>query len=272
MTGFAGGFAAEINLSCKIGVMTLAGWVVLIAVIVVLLIWLAREHPFAGEFEDPVARAPRRARGEVEGGESEAASSADSRLVQAAAEALATEGNPNDNTESSTDTFSAERRAAPAGASEEEEDATNEASVPLETPQPFRGGNGQYGRKEEVCRQVLEEIYGLPFPKVRPDFLKNRRTGRNLELDGYCHAVRVGFEFNGAQHYAYPNIFHKNSQEFMRQVQRDNYKYKLCKRLGIHLIVIPHDVPAGQIRDFITAQLPQKGRGVIYVNPKSSNP
>lgn len=149
------------------------------------------------------------------------------------------------------------------------ENTTNEESVSLETPKSFHGG-GQSSPKEEICRKVLEEIYGLPFPKVRPAFLKNVDTGRNLELDGYCHEIRVGFEFNGAQHYTYPNSYHKNSQEFMRQVRRDNYKYRLCKRLGIHLIVVPHDVPPAQIRDFIIRQLPQKGRGVIYVNPKSS--
>jgi len=205
----------------------------------------------------------------------------DDTVARVAANALGTEENGE---EGSVGTFSTEPRVQnfdaeshihesrhlpdenPARVPDASEE-TNEASISLETPLPYKG-NGQSSRKEEICRKVLEEIYGLPFPKVRPDFLKNPETGRNLELDGYCHQLRLGFEFNGAQHYVYPNNFHKSTEEFLHQVHRDNFKYKFCKRQGIHLIVVPQDIPASQIRDFIMSQLPQKGRGVTYVNSK----
>ena len=38
---------------------------------------------------------------------------------------------------------------------------------------------------ERICREYLEQIFGCPFPKVRPDWLFNSE-GNRAELDGYC--------------------------------------------------------------------------------------
>ena len=43
--------------------------------------------------------------------------------------------------------------------------------------------NKSESKGEIECRRYLETIFQVPFPKARPDFLKNPVTGNNLELD-----------------------------------------------------------------------------------------
>lgn len=76
----------------------------------------------------------------------------------------------------------------------------------------------------------------------RPDYLKNQETGKNLEIDAYHPESKIGIEYNGIQHYIYPNIFHKSREEFDKCVQRDKLKYQLAKENGIKLIVIPYHI------------------------------
>lgn len=111
-------------------------------------------------------------------------------------------------------------------------------------------------RGENICRQFMERYYGKPFKNTRPDFLKNPLTNRNLELDGYNAELALAFEYNGVQHYRFPNYFHKNEEEFDQQLRRDNYKKDVCNQAGVYLINIPYLVPHAQIPDYIKALLP----------------
>ena len=38
---------------------------------------------------------------------------------------------------------------------------------------------------ENECKKIIETLTGKKFYKVRPDFLRNPKTGHNLELDCY---------------------------------------------------------------------------------------
>jgi hypothetical protein len=111
-------------------------------------------------------------------------------------------------------------------------------------------------KREDICREVFESIYQKPFKSCRPHFLKNPRTGRNLELDGYNEELGIAFEHNGRQHYEYPNTFHKTKQDFYDQHYRDQYKRKACDDNDVYLIVIPFHVPEKDIRQFIISKLP----------------
>jgi len=110
-------------------------------------------------------------------------------------------------------------------------------------------------KREEICRKILEDHFDDYFPSVRPNFLKNPKTGRPLELDGYNAGLNIAFEHNGKQHYVYPNIFHKTKEDYLKQVNRDHFKSKRCVELGINLITIPYSVPEKDIKDYILAQL-----------------
>jgi hypothetical protein len=140
-----------------------------------------------------------------------------------------------------------------------------EYDEPLKSPRSLALGNfkcyknAKMSKGEALCKQVIEEIYGAPFYCVRPDFLKNPETGRNLELDLYNDFYKVGVEYEGIQHSVYPNIFHKTREEFLNQVRRDEYKRKTCDEHGIYLITVPHNVKLeySEIKKYIEYYLPE---------------
>ena len=109
--------------------------------------------------------------------------------------------------------------------------------------------------REEKCRDIFESLTGKAYPSVRPDFLKNPDTNRNLELDGYCEELKSAFEYQGSQHYKYPNRYHKTQDEFLEQVKRDEFKVQRCKEEGINLIVIPFNLTDEELYDFIKFHL-----------------
>lgn len=108
---------------------------------------------------------------------------------------------------------------------------------------------------ERITRRVFEHLFGKPFVRVRPDFLKNPETGRNLELDGFNEELKVAFEYNGIQHYHYPSKFAKNEEEFKKQLRRDEFKFETCNRLGIYLVVVPYSVKHENILHYIWHKL-----------------
>lgn len=113
-------------------------------------------------------------------------------------------------------------------------------------------------KTEEMCRDIIQEIYHAPFPSIRPDFLKSPKTKRNLELDCYNSNLKIALEYNGAQHYKYSPHFHKSKKDFYSQVHRDDWKRKKCKELGIILIEIPYWVSPPDLKQFITSELRKK--------------
>lgn len=103
--------------------------------------------------------------------------------------------------------------------------------------------NKNLSKGEQLCRQVIQDIYGVPFYCVRPIFLKNPETGRNLELDLYNDDLKLAIEYNGQSHYVFPNNFHKTEEEFINQVRRDQFKLEMCDKNGIYLITVPYHIP-----------------------------
>lgn len=111
---------------------------------------------------------------------------------------------------------------------------------------------------EEQCRFVFEDIFkGFEFKKIRPNWLKNPTTNRNMELDGYNETLKLAFEYNGYQHYIFPNKFHRRREDFLAQKERDLLKLELCNRAGIYLLTIPYNVPLRHLRSFIKRYLPR---------------
>lgn len=108
--------------------------------------------------------------------------------------------------------------------------------------------------KEEECRKIFEDKFGLPFKKIRHPDIVNPDTGELLELDGYNEYLKLAFEYQGFQHYYYPNKYHKSQKEFDDQVKRDQYKVQRCKELGITLIVISYKHKR-HLNNFITEEL-----------------
>jgi hypothetical protein len=106
----------------------------------------------------------------------------------------------------------------------------------------------------------LEDLFGVPFSKERPDFLRNPVTsdGRdtnNLELDCYNSGLKLAVEYNGVQHYKYVPYFHKNRDAFQNQKYRDYMKREMCEKNGITLIEVPYTVKIPDIRAFLLNKL-----------------
>jgi hypothetical protein len=90
-------------------------------------------------------------------------------------------------------------------------------------------------KSEEICRTTFEQIFGYEFPKVRPKWLKNSR-GNQMEIDGFCKELNIGFEYQGIQHFG--KQFHGTSLE--KRIADDQLKAKLCRENGIHLFIIDY--------------------------------
>lgn len=119
--------------------------------------------------------------------------------------------------------------------------------------------NKRMSKGEALCKKAIEDIYGKPFYCVRPSFLKNPETGRNLEIDIFNAELGIGVEYNGEHHYKFPSAFHKTYEDFINQVRRDNYKVDACDQNGIYLITVPYNVGLDydKIRAYIEYYLPE---------------
>jgi len=104
---------------------------------------------------------------------------------------------------------------------------------------------------EELTIESFEDMLGYEVKiNYRPNFLKNPETGKNLELDGFDPKTKIAVEYNGIQHYKYPNIYHKSKEDFEKQQYRDNLKKELCRKHNVTLLVIPYTVDSNSMNNF----------------------
>ena len=131
---------------------------------------------------------------------------------------------------------------------------------------PLKDGSGVSYPQRLACT-TLAHIYGVPFaPNVRSlPWLRNPETGANLELDCYNDTLKLGLEYNGYQHYQWPNHYPQSDAQFIAQLRRDEVKYQLCQRNKVYLITVPDNrvLPHEAIPDFIISQLPETVRGTF---------
>jgi hypothetical protein len=151
----------------------------------------------------------------------------------------------------------------------------NTATAPPthETPAPVELTSDPTSWKTETeCRRVFETLYGLPFRKIRPAWLKNPRTGRNLELDGFNADVPnglvlddkqsargVAFEYNGKEHYEFCPRFHRSAADVEYQKEKDALKVRRCKDMNVLLVVIPYTVRFAAIEAYVRSVLVNAG-------------
>ena len=100
-------------------------------------------------------------------------------------------------------------------------------------------------KMEQYCREIFEELYGIKFEHKRHEWLNG------LELDGYNDDLRMGFEYNGEQHYKHVKYFHKNGRTLEQQQKRDKLKEQLCEYCDVKLFVIPYTVPKEDLYSYI---------------------
>ena len=132
----------------------------------------------------------------------------------------------------------------------------------LQEPKPETKRIPHDSKGEVECRRIMESLFDKPFPKIRPDFLRNPVTvDYNLEIDCYNPELKLGVEYNGVQHYKFSKFFHKNFEAFRNQQYRDLIKRSLCKEHGINLIEVPYTIKVEDIGAFIAKELVRMGFG-----------
>jgi hypothetical protein len=112
---------------------------------------------------------------------------------------------------------------------------------------------------ERIVRSHFEQLFGKPFPRVRPDWLRNT-TGQPLELDGYNESLSMAFEHQGGQHYRHVHHFRGMNRD--RIAARDKRKRRLCRERGVRLIVVPELMKQLQVKDlkaFILKECDSRG-------------
>lgn len=113
-------------------------------------------------------------------------------------------------------------------------------------------------KTENFTRSVVEKMFNQQFPSIRPDWLNNSESGRNLEIDMYNEKLKLGFEYNGEQHYKYNKFFHNTIEDFEKQKEHDAKKHEICKNNGITLISIPYTIKKQDIKNYIIKECERK--------------
>lgn len=123
------------------------------------------------------------------------------------------------------------------------------------------------GQGEEICRAFMESLFGQPFPKARPSFLRYAPSGRNLELDGFCRDLAIAFEHHGLQHYEEVSLFKDSRISLRERKSRDKFKRKRCREQGVLLVEIPELhllTKLDDLREVILTQCRAAGRRVPF--------
>ena len=124
---------------------------------------------------------------------------------------------------------------------------------------------GRAGIGEEVCRTIFMQIFGDTFNKYRPRWLRNDR-GNQMELDGYSKKFRIGFEYQGRQHYEYVQHFHRERTSLAQRKIDDQTKVELCREHGVRLFVIDSSLPYEDIQAEILSQCKALGVDVTKLD------
>ncbi len=114
---------------------------------------------------------------------------------------------------------------------------------------PYIKGSGELikkdyyiGEKEQCWAHEAEMIKIIKELYPEYEVKKHDRTTLNgLEIDCYIPELKLGFEYNGKQHYEHVEIFHKTIEDFEKQKERDIEKMKRAKEKGIKIVVIRFD-------------------------------
>ena len=111
-------------------------------------------------------------------------------------------------------------------------------------------------KSEDDLAKLIEYRFSVKLIRnIRPSWLQvpNRRS--NLELDMFLPEKNLAIEYDGPQHYEYPNPFHVSRAEFEHQQSLDRLKEELCEKRGVKLVRVRYDVedPIAFIEPYFTA-------------------
>ena len=127
----------------------------------------------------------------------------------------------------------------------------------LDTLPPVPVSKGDYSSiPERRTNEVMNALFpGAGFMKIRPSWLKNPLTGKCMELDCYSKDLSIAVEYNGVQHYEWPNFTNMSRDDFYKQKARDELKERLCIKEDVCLIRVPYTTRLADIGVFLYCKL-----------------
>jgi hypothetical protein len=84
-------------------------------------------------------------------------------------------------------------------------------------------------KHKNICHKVITNILSPPSSIRQPDFLKTSKHSQGLELDIYYPQYGFAIEVQGKQHELHIEHFHKNAEDFEKQLMRDQLKKEICE-------------------------------------------
>lgn len=98
-------------------------------------------------------------------------------------------------------------------------------------------------KTENYIQKVLEEK-GLVFQK---DFFRQKtfedlksKKGKKLKFDYFIPKLNLLIEYNGYQHYVFPNHLHKTEKDFLESKERDELKKEYSLKHNYNFLEIPY--------------------------------
>lgn len=98
-----------------------------------------------------------------------------------------------------------------------------------------RRKKGHVSRGQSALMAIMQKL--LPGEEIRAE----EPIGDRLRLDIYCPKYQLAAEYHGRQHFFYVQHFHGDKQGFYESQARDEKKEKLCKDLGIALVIFRYN-------------------------------
>ncbi len=88
---------------------------------------------------------------------------------------------------------------------------------------------------EKLFRIIMEKVFNCSFSSCWPLWMKSDKM-RPLQIDGYNEELKIGFEYEGKQHFKFVPYFHKIIEKFERLQFLDNYKKNVLKSRNIFML------------------------------------
>ena len=110
--------------------------------------------------------------------------------------------------------------------------------------------------REKLVRRILQQMFHEPFESARPEWLRNPRSKRLLEIDCFSEKMKLCIEVDGIHHMRF-NHWHKSWKDFEMLQWRDRLKDRLAKEAGYKMIRVPPMtvVPCADLEVYLMRQL-----------------
>lgn len=107
---------------------------------------------------------------------------------------------------------------------------------------PKKGSNGSASSKEGLMFDLLDNVLSK-YEYINNGYYSWLQSPKHvpMQLDRYYPGLRLGFEFQGKQHYQYNPYFHKTKKQFKYLQECDQLKIDLCQNNNITLVHIKYN-------------------------------